>query len=158
MRGANTAIVRISNSECNSCNVIIQTGMLPERSFPHGCPVRAEQVFDRRSAAKLYRIFAAAHGVVNPDTSYWEMGCDGSPVPKPCYTALGTMLCRNFSSDNRTRRASLLLHLPNGAKPPRFGKPSIMGRVAVLSASNGVLSVPDSSPIRLMAPQKRCQE
>jgi len=40
----------------------------------------AEQVFDRRSAVKLYRIFAAEHGVVNRDTPYSATGCDGSPA------------------------------------------------------------------------------
>jgi hypothetical protein len=55
-----------------------------------------EQVFDRRSAVKLYLIFAAEHGVVNPDTSYCEMGCNELLVPKPCYTAPGAMLCRNL--------------------------------------------------------------
>ena len=54
----------------------------------------AQQVIHRRSAVKLYRIFAAEHGIVNPDMSYREMGCDGSPVPKPCYTALEAMLRR----------------------------------------------------------------
>jgi hypothetical protein len=33
-----------------------------------------QQVFDRESAVKLYGIFAGEHGVVNPDTSSWEMG------------------------------------------------------------------------------------
>ena len=36
----------------------------------------AEQVFDRRSAAKLYCSFAAEHGVVNCQASYWQTGCD----------------------------------------------------------------------------------
>ena len=58
----------------------------------------AEQVFDRRSAVKLYRIFAAEHGGVNPDTSHCETGCDRSLVPKPCYTAPGSVLCRNLST------------------------------------------------------------
>ncbi len=31
-------------------------------------------------------------GVVNPDTSYCQVGCDGSPVPKPCYAAPRAML------------------------------------------------------------------
>ena len=48
----------------------------------------AEPVFDRRSAVKLYRSFAAEHGVVNLDASYCETSCDGSPVPMPCYAAL----------------------------------------------------------------------
>ena len=58
---------------------------------------RGRQVFDRRSAVDFYRIFTAEHGVVNPDTSYCETGCDGSRVPKPCYTAPEAILCHNLS-------------------------------------------------------------
>ena len=86
-----------------------------------------EQVFDRRSAVKLYRIFAAEHGVVNLDASYWQTSCDGSPVPKPCYTAPGSVLCRSFPSDDLTRCGWRLLHRQNGGMHPRFGKGSFPG-------------------------------
>jgi len=42
---------------------------------------RGQQVFDRRSAGKLYRIFAAEHGIVNLDASFWQMSCDEIASP-----------------------------------------------------------------------------
>jgi len=48
-----------------------------------------EQIFNRRSAVKLCRIFAAEHGVVNPDTSCYETGCDGSPASEAMLHRLG---------------------------------------------------------------------
>ncbi len=55
---------------------------------------RGQQVFNRRSAVKLYRILAAKHGIVNLDASFWQMSCDGSPVPKPRHITPGAMLYR----------------------------------------------------------------
>jgi len=34
-----------------------------------------EQAFGRRSVIRFHRIFAAEHGVVNPDASHWQMRC-----------------------------------------------------------------------------------
>ena len=42
---------------------------------------RGQRVFDRRSAVKLYRIFAAEHGIVNLDASFWQMSCDEIASP-----------------------------------------------------------------------------
>ena len=55
---------------------------------------RGHQVFDRRTAVTLDRIFAAKHGIVNLDASFWQMSCYGSPVPKPRYITPGAMLRR----------------------------------------------------------------
>ena len=55
----------------------------------------AEQASDRRIAVKLYRIFAAEHGVVNLRASSPQTSCDGSPVESPCYTAPEPVLGRS---------------------------------------------------------------
>ena len=52
--------------------------------------IAAEQIFDRRSAAENYRIFAVRHGLVNFDASDCQTTCDGPLVDFPCYTAIGS--------------------------------------------------------------------
>jgi hypothetical protein len=101
----------------------------PRRNFwishgsRHQIRLATEQVFDRRSAAKHYRSFAAEHGTVDSDVSCYETSCDGSPGKIPCYTTPESVLCRSCHlSDHNLRQSS--------PATPTTGEPRFLDQVA----------------------------
>jgi hypothetical protein len=101
---------------------------------------RNQQVFNRRSAVKLHRILAAKHGIVNLDASFWQMSCDGSPVPKPRYITPGAMLCRNPPTGDhnpRSSRARTPLELEGKVG---VASPLKASETATISAPSGITS------------------